>query len=860
MALRDSDEVGALLEQALGLPTDARAAFLNEACDGDKELREELASLLVAHDAGSGYFERLTEQIVGPALVTLTHDPRDEFSIGQTIAQYRLIEPLGSGGMGVVFKALDLRLDRFVALKFLSAPLSTDSGAKERLMAEAKATSALDHPNIGVVHDIGETSAGRLFIVMAYYEGETLERKSQRGAVSVHEAVDLAEQMASALAAAHLKGIVHRDVKPSNILVTPEGTAKLLDFGIAKLADSKSTQDGVARGTVAYMSPEQTRGTNIDHRTDFWSLGVVLYELLTGVRPFRADHDEAIIYAIRHDTYGAVERVNPAVPRALARIVGRCLAKDPADRYGHATEVLSDLSALAGGESPSAGGRLNRGGLGRPLWYVAAAVLLAVLVAGALHFRPASEKQAAPPVERVGALRNRVAVLPLAAVGSDPDERYVAEGMTSDLIARLSSLRGLRVIARSSVMRYRGTGKTAMAVGQELRAGAVLQGSVQKAADQIQIALRLVDAKSNDLLWSEHYAEEIGDLQAVQHEIAQRVVEVLRVQLEPTERRQLTMAGTSNPDAYMLYLKGRHFLDKWDEASAGQARGYFQRALDLDPAFAQAWTGLGDAYHVLSALETLPEADAYPRTKAAAERALQIDPHLPEAHVSLATALSAFYWDFEGAAQHIRRAIELNPSDATAHVLYGEYLRYRGRFAEALVETRQAEELDPLAPAHQLDTGIVLYLARRYDEAIAQYRRLLSMNPDHRYAYFALALAYVQAKQYEEAVEALDRAGAAGRLRVQQHTLRGYIHGRTGRRPEARKELDRLKLLSREQHVSPWHFAIVHLGLGEHDRTLDLLEEAYRHRAWQLRLLRVEPMFDSLQSNARFRALADKVK
>jgi tetratricopeptide (TPR) repeat protein len=397
-------------------------------------------------------------------------------------------------------------------------------------------------------------------------------------------------------------------------------------------------------------------------------------------------------------------------------------------------------------------------------------------------------------------------------------------------------------------------------IGRELAAGTVLHGAVRKTGDKIEVTVRLIDVSAQEQSWNEAFETRVEELQGVPQRIARQAADVLQVRIAPAERRQLAIAGTSNPDAYLLYLRGRHLLDKWDAASARQAKTFFEQALDLDPAFARAWTALGDAYHVLGGLATLPAADAYPRTRAAAQRALEIDPNLPAGHVSLATALSAYYWDFEAAAQHIRRAIALNPSDATAHNLYSEYLRYQGRFDEALEEIRQAEELDPLTPVHQIDAGIVLYLARRYDQAIAKYRRLLSMKPDHTYTYFPLALAYAQAGQYEQALSALDQAGSAGRLQVQQHTLRGYIHGRRARHENARTELARLTLLSSRQHVSPWHFAIVHLGLEDHERALDLLEQAYSDRAWQLRLLPVEPMFDSIRSQPRFRALTAKLR
>jgi len=856
MSQRDPEVLSTLLDQALSLPLEARAAFLDEECRNDQPLREEIRSLLIAHDASSGYFERLSEQIVSPALMALSSDVGDELLVGQTFAQYRIVEKLATGGMGVVFKALDQRLERFVALKFLPASLSTDAGSKRRLLSEAKAASALDHPNIGVVHDIGEAAAGRLFIVMAYYEGETLERRNQRGGLSIQDALALTRQIAGALAAAHQNGIVHRDVKPSNILITRDGAAKLLDFGIAMLAGSTLARDGAVVGTVAYMSPEQTRAVIVDHRTDLWSLGVVLYEMVSGLRPFRADDDDELIHAIRHGGWKPVDRVNSEIPSPITRILERCLAKDPNERYGTAEELLTDLETL-GSANSALSGIATRGERGRWLRYGSAALFLCLIVAGVLYVQEYEDPllHQAVGVQTRG---NRLAVLPVSLVDSDGDEDYLADGMTAELIAQLSGIGGLRVIARSSVMGYNGRSKNPTEIGRELAVETVLQGSVRKAGDQLQISMHLVDTRTRQQLWTRNYTAPASELQRLEREIALRVAQVLRVQVHSPEQRQLVRAGTSSADAYLFYLKGLHFLDKRNDPSVRQAKDYFERALDLDPAFARAWTGLGDTYSALSALATVRAAHAYPQSRAAAERALQIDPDLPEAHVTLATALSTYYWQFDAAADHYRRALELNPSYANAHRLHAEYLRFEGRFDEALAEARQGEELDPLSPAHQIETGIDLYWARRYDEAMAQFRRILGVNPQFNYARFFLALVLIQKQQYDDALSALDVPDAGGNL--QQETLRGYIHAVSGRQAEARKGLDRLTLLSRAQNASSWHSAIIHMGLGEHERALDLIEQAYRDRDWQVRMLPVEPLLDPLRPHPRFRVLADKVR
>ena len=578
MAPQDTDAVGALLEKALALPSGARAAFLDNACNGDNDLREELTSLLLAHDGASDYFKR-TAEVIRPALVALADAAGDEFSIGQTIAHYRLIEKLGAGGMGVVFRARDLRLDRSVALKFLPAHLSTNTTAKERLFAEAKAASALDHPNIGVVHDIAETNEGCLFIVMAYYEGETLDRKNQRGGVSICDAVDLATQIASALTAAHEKGIIHRDVKPSNILVTKDGTAKLLDFGIAKLANSEPGQERSIPGTVGYMSPEQVRGGIVDHRTDLWSLGIVLYESITGARPFRSNSPEDLLCASGQDVSEPVIPGKGTIPEGISRILGRCLAEDVASRYAEARQLLTDLRAHTAGESLALERTVNRSRLSRLAVYGGIAAV-GVMAGAAIYVERRSGQIAV--FQRTASLqshRHQLAILPFINVDSSAEGDYLANGMTAELITQFSKISEFRVIARSSVMRYDGSGKTAIEIGQELAVGALLAGRLRKTVDQLQLTLRLVDAKTDDELWTRDYTSSIDDLESIQRDIVLRVAEALDVGVQSSEQRDLTHAGTSSGDAYLLYLKGRHFLEKRNVDAAKQAKDTSSRRL-----------------------------------------------------------------------------------------------------------------------------------------------------------------------------------------------------------------------------------------------------------------------------------------
>jgi serine/threonine protein kinase/tetratricopeptide (TPR) repeat protein len=849
-----------LFEQAMNLPLRAREAFLDGVCGPDQGLRDELGSLLTAHEAAPEYFDRLANFIVAPALLALADLPDDELAPGNTVSHYRILENIGRGGMGVVYAALDLSLGRRVALKFLSPHLSSEAAAKSRFVAEAKAASLLDHPNIGVIHEIGETEEGRLFIAMAHYEGETLQRRIYRGPLPIDEATDLTRQIAGALAASHRKGVIHRDVKPSNILITAQGVAKLLDFGIARVAGSELTREGVMPGTVAYMSPEQTRGEIIDHRTDLWSLGVVLCEMLTAVRPFQGEDDRILVHAIRHDTWVQTWHSNLAPPAPLTRIVERCLEKDASRRYGCAEELLADLDgidtpkamepSMSEVSSPPPGH-----GRRRLLRYASLAALPGLLAAATLY-RTVSQEPAPVAVEAAPSPGNHLAVLPLASFGSHPDDSYLADGLTAGLIAQLSRVRGLRVIARASVLPYKDSGKSAVDIGRELDVGTLLEGSVQTSGDQVRLTLHLVDTTSQEHLWAQTYESAVQDVSVVQFDIARRVTEALQAHPGNGEAGGAARTSTPLPEAYMLYLKGRFSLDNRDEESARKARDYFRRALDLDPTYAQAWTGWSDTLDVLMWLSIMSPGEAYAQSRAAAERALQIDPDLPEGHVSLARVLFRHHFEFEAAADHLRRAIELNPSHAEARQLYAKYLRVRGRFEEALEQTRMAADLDPLSPMHQIEIGVTLYMARRYDEALAHYQRILDNRPDFTSTYMFMALVHMQQQQYEQALAMLDRATPTDRW-LNAEAVRAYIFAIMGRRAEG---LDALERLSRTEHVSPWHLAVIHLGMGEHDRALDLLELAFDERAWQIPLLPVEPTFDALRSHPRFIALVDRMR
>jgi TolB-like protein/Tfp pilus assembly protein PilF/predicted Ser/Thr protein kinase len=857
-----------LFESARALPPERRDAFLQETV-ADAALRDEVEILLRAHEAvEAGAGERFLDRLDGERASALLASAAEEeaepdtegLCPGELLGRYRIVRRLGHGGMGVVYLAHDERLARPAALKLLPRHLSLDDTPRRRFEEEARAASALDHPHIAAVYEIGEANGGRIFLAMAYYEGETLRQKLERGRLPTAEAVALAIQIGEGLAAAHARGIVHRDIKPANVIVTPEGGARIVDFGIAKIAGSVLTQTGVTLGTVAYMSPEQTRGDKVDALTDLWSLGVLLYEMLTGARPFRAVNEQALIYAIRHDEPEPIRCLRPEVPPTLARIVERCLRKNPAERHAGARALLADLRAWV--TSPSARAANPRQVWRQPAVRFGSAVgALTLLLAGAIAFWPeaqSSDAEPVPPGTNAVDAPTRLAVLPLVNLSPGEDDAFFADGLTEELISQLSALQDLRVIARSSVLPYRGTEKSVAEIGRELGVGAVLAGSIHKVGDRIHIQVRLNDTRSQQPIWTEDYEDEIGQMPRLQREIARRVATELNGRAPGEAVRPLTRGETEDAGAYELYLRGRFLLSNLDAASFVRARDYFEQAVQRDPGFARAWSGLADAYDHLAGQSVLPSDEAYPRARAAAERALALDPELAEAHASLARALAWYFWDTEAAERHFRRAIELDPSDAAAHQGYAEYLRNLGRFDEALAEVQRAQELDPLTAYSHVERGIILYFAGRYDEALEQYQRLLHATPAANYTNIFIAMVHLQKGDHDTALASLQLMDSEER-QPDALGVRGVVHARAGQPAEARRILARLDELAAQRPVPAFPRAAIHVHLGEHGRALDLLEQAVEERSWHVRMLKMEPIFAPLRPHPRFQALLQAV-
>jgi serine/threonine-protein kinase len=856
--------------------SDQVSAFLDTACSGDAVLRREV-EVLLASDQRAGPF--IESSSVGLASRIIQ---QADSLVGQTIGHYKISESIGTGGMGEVYLATDVVAGRKAALKLLPMRFTGEAARLKRFQQEAHAVVALNHPNILTVYEIGEDHSIH-YIASELIEGETLRQRLARGPMQLSEAVDVAIQVVSALAAAHQAGIVHRDIKPENIMLRPDGYVKVLDFGIAKLAESAfaeppsvaaatfgvpgATADGAESvtlgqtnlgsilGTTSYMSPEQACGAQIDKRTDIWSLGVVLYEMVTGHAPFAGDTPRDVMSSILEREPPSLARYTAHTPAELQQIISKTLRKDRDERYHGAHELLDalkDFRRKLETESERAAA---------PLWLrwtrsPAALVLVLTIAALALALPFYWHRN----VTTATSLDKSIAVLPFENASKDPNAEYLSEGISEALINSLTELQRLRVIARSTAFQYKGKDVDPRRVGRELKVAAVLTGRVRQSQDALSIQVDLVDAVTGAQLWGEEYVRKISDVIAVKQAIAREVTAKLKLKLTGEEQRRLAKGDSTNPEAYQFYLRGRYFWNKRTSDGIKQAIEHFQKSIERDPNFALGYVGLADSYAGLTFYNFAAPHEAMLKAKESATKALALDNTLAEAHASLAHVLMNYDWNWSEAEKEFRRSIELKPDYPTAHQWYAiHYLTATGRLEEAVQEMKKALELDPASLVMNTFMGATFYYAGRYDEAIDQCRRTIQMDPNFAVAHWHLGLAYEQKQALDAAIEEFKKAISLSGGSPLMRAALGRAYAESQNKHEANKILDELNELAKRQYVSAYEVAKIYVALGNSEQAFQLLAKAYAEHSFHLVNLNVCPQLKPFRSDPRFQDLVQRI-
>ena len=746
--------------------------------------------------------------------------------VGTRLSRYHILEQIGAGGMGVVYRARDERLERDVAIKVLSAGLLADEASRRRFRKEALALSQLSHPGIAVLHDF-DTDGETDFLVMEYIPGATLDQRLASGPIPEPELARYAIQAAEGLAAAHDLGVIHRDLKPGNLRITPDGRLKILDFGLARVLDpavrpglaATQTEGHAVVGTLAYMAPEVLGGVGADSRSDVYSMGVVLYEMATGRAPFVEESGLALMYAVLNRTPPAPRTTNPSISPRLDAIILRAIDREPGRRYESARRLLDDLRDLAAAAEGSA------------------------------------ETRGAPGRDRIESL----AVLPLENLSGDPTQEFFADGMTEALIADLAKIGSLKVISRTSAMRFKGVRKPLPEIARELRVDAIVEGSVVRGGDRVRISAQLIDARSDTHLWGESYERALGDVLSLQSEVARAIAGEVRIKLSPQADQRLARTPRVDPAAFEAYLKGRYCWNRRTEGDLRRAADYFRQAIERDPGYALAHVGLADAFNLQGFLNVLPPGEAFPRARAAALTAVQIDAQLGEAHNSLAYARLYHDWDWAEAERGFRRALELSPGYSVAHQWYMNLLATQGRFDEALQEGMKARELDPFSVITTNAVGWMYFHKRDFERALAEMRIAMEIDPDFMIAHVWCSWPLLELGRYEEAISELERGVALAGDMSLPRAYQAYGLARAGRAVEARAIRTALVEQSATRYVSPYLLALIHVGLGEHEASLEWLERALADRSHWMTFLNVDQKLDPLRGDPRFEALRRQV-
>jgi len=846
-------QIDQLLEAALERQPEERAAFLAVACAGDESLRREVESLLRSDEAAESFIAEPAVTLVAEVLAA----QHGRSLVGQCFSHYKILSQLGRGGMGEVYLAEDLKLARKVAIKFLSPALMANEDARKRLLREARAAAALDHPNICTIHEVGD-EAGRSFIVMQYIEGETLAERIKRERLNFSEALAIAIQVAEALHDAHLQGIIHRDIKPQNLMLTARGQVKVLDFGLAKVVRDRAVASedtdtsslmstpGTIIGTVLYLSPEQAQGERLDVRSDIFSFGTTLYEMLSGRRPFEAKSTAEIIAAILMREVPPLEQAS--APERLGQVVRRCLEKDPERRYQTMREVVIDLESAQRETAPTRPTRRRVLLAGAGILAILLVPLLALYV-GRLQERLFG--RTAATAETI-----RLAVLPFDNLTGDPEQEYFSDGLTEEMIAQLGRLHPQRiaVIARTSSMSYKKSGKTINQIGDELRVDYILEGSARRDANRVRINTRLIRVSDQTQVWTDNYERELRDILVLQAEVARAIAQQIRVQLSPQSQARLARSAAVDPEAYEAYLNGQFHMSMFSPSGNDTALKYYNLALEKDPEFALGYAGIALVWVQRQSMGVVSPKEAGPRATQAITRALELDS--TEEGVQLASGQVSGWvqWDWAASEAAFRRALDLNASLAEAHSRYAHLLQRLRRPGEAMAHIERAIELDPHNSQLQASYCQNLAFIGRYDDAIAQCRKALETAPNSLTAHTGLHATYHKKGMYPQAFEHWKaKFSIMGHREVVEALDRGYAKGGYARAMVLAAE--KLAALSRTTYVAPYNIAALYANAGKTDKALDWLEKAYDARDPSTPAIYVVPTFINLHSEPRFQEL-----
>ena len=748
--------------------------------------------------------------------------PQEGLSSGSTFAdRYQIIEELGKGGMGKVYKVFDKEVNAKIALKLIKPQIAADKKIIERFRNELKTARDISHKNICRMYDLNKEE-GSYYITMEYVSGEDLKSLIRRVRIDIVTAIKIAKQICEGLAEAHRLGVIHRDLKPSNIMIDKEGSARIMDFGIARSLNEKGiTGAGVMIGTPDYMSPEQAEAKVVDQRSDIYSLGVILYEMVTGRVPFEGD--TALSIAMKHKSEAPIDpkEYNTQIPDDLSQLILKCLEKDKKKRLQAAEGLLGELSKIDISKQTS----IER-------------------------TREVEEPEG----------QNSIAFLPFVDLSAQKDQEYFCDGMAEELINALSKIEKLHVASRTSSFQFKGEGYDIEDIGKKLKVKTILEGSVRKAGNRLRITVQLVNVDDGYHLWSERYDRDMEDVFAIQDEISSAIIDKLKLKLLKEKTTKLIKRYTDDLKAYDLYLKGRYFWNKRYEGGLQRGLEHFNQTIQRDPSYAPAYSGIGDSLSILGLFGWLPPKEAFPKAKAAALKAMEIDPMLAEAYTSLGWITMLYDWDWAAAEKAFRRALEIDPNYAIGQLWYALYLSYSGRLEEATAEIIKALRLDPLSLLINVNLGCILYFKRKYDEAIEQCLKTVEMDANYLLSYWFLGAGYMGKGMWKEVISAEEKAVALSEGSPYFMGFLGYAYAMSGQKDKARRTLNQLENLSKEKYVSNYSKAMIYLGLGEKARLFEYLEKAYKAREPLLALtLKSAPIFDSVRSDPRFKALLKKM-